>query len=96
MIQTSFRDGSGVNFFSGFQYFFLKAIFRSTCDVILFAQGKVASVNTFEACCDVLKTSSPVWALFENVTSIDREVDPDVNLSLFICTSSPGLTQTMM
>jgi hypothetical protein len=64
----------------GFIRFFLHTMFGSTCDVILLAQGKVASVNTFAACCDVLKTSSPAWALFENVTSIDREVDPETNL----------------
>lgn len=48
-------------------------------------EGKVASVNTFAACCDVLKTSSPAWALFENVTSIDREVDPETKTNLEHC-----------
>ena len=42
--------------------------------------GKVASVTTFKACIDVLTTCTPKWALFENVASIEREVDDDTQL----------------
>lgn len=40
----------------------------------------MASVTTFHACLDVVDTSRPTWAIFENVESIDREVDPDTHL----------------
>lgn len=41
------------------------------------AKGNVASVTTFHGCLDVLDECSPVWAVFENVESVDREVDDD-------------------
>ncbi len=41
------------------------------------AKGRVASVNTFTGCLDVLGSTQPVWAMLENVLSIDREVDED-------------------
>ncbi|CAK9036150.1 Uncharacterized protein SCF082_LOCUS21614 [Durusdinium trenchii] len=32
---------------------------------------------------DVLEVSNPLWAVFENVESIDREVDPDMHLAAY-------------
>ena len=41
-----------------------------------FAQGgTVASVSTFQGCVDILEECTPIWALFENVESIDRHED---------------------
>lgn len=48
------------------------------------AQGNVASVSTFHACLDVLDLSTPSWAIFENVESIDKEVDPDLCLGRWV------------
>ncbi|CAK9069202.1 unnamed protein product [Durusdinium trenchii] len=48
-------------------------------------EGHVASVTTFHACLDVVDTSRPTWAIFENVESIDREVDPDTQTNLQLC-----------
>ncbi|CAK9118311.1 unnamed protein product, partial [Durusdinium trenchii] len=47
--------------------------------------GNVASVTTFHGCLDVLDECSPVWAVFENVESIDREVDDDTQTNLELC-----------
>lgn len=47
--------------------------------------ARVASVDTFEACLHVLKTSRPKWSALENVMSIDREVDKDTKTNLEIC-----------
>ena len=48
------------------------------------SQGHVASVSTFNGCLTVLDTASPLWALFENVESIDREVDDETQLASLI------------
>ena len=36
------------------------------------------SVSTFEGCLTVLERCQPVWAVFENVETIDREVEGDM------------------
>lgn len=40
----------------------------------------MASVDTFMACCDVIDACNPQWCVFENVQTIDREVDKDTQL----------------
>lgn len=47
-------------------------------------KGRVASVTTFMACCDVLEISNPTWAIFENVQAIDRESANDECLCLCV------------
>ena len=42
--------------------------------------SEVASVSTFSGCLDILDCCRPVWALFENVEAIDREVDQNTHL----------------
>lgn len=42
--------------------------------------SEVASVSTFAGCLDILDCCRPVWALFENVEAIDREVDQNTHL----------------
>jgi hypothetical protein len=42
--------------------------------------SEVASVSTFAGCLDILDCCRPVWALFENVEAIDREVDQNPHL----------------
>ncbi|CAK9086334.1 Uncharacterized protein SCF082_LOCUS40838, partial [Durusdinium trenchii] len=49
------------------------------------AEGRVASVTTFMACCDVLEISNPTWAIFENVQAIDRESANDEQTNLDLC-----------
>ena len=41
-------------------------------------KAKVASVSTFEGCLDILDECAPWIAIFENVQSIDREVEEEL------------------
>lgn len=49
------------------------------------AEGEVQSVSTFQGCIDILDKCKPLWTVFENVESIDREVDPNTQTNLEVC-----------